>query len=395
MIVPKKDKLGRYTIRFWRSNDSRPFKLLEKEAGTLTYKQAKEAALTFYNTFEAPPEPDSRPSISQVVNVYLEAGATSLAPSSILETRSYLKNKFLPFWKDRSVEDLTVLDVERYKTFRLSQASRKGGQIKGGSINREVAIFLAAVNRCYELGILKTNPFAGRKIKKFPKVTRLEYFEREEWKRFIEAFSDREQILQDVKKNCRISGSSAEREAYLTNVQKGADLFRVLLLTASRISEILDLRRSAVNFRAGTVSVYQSKTKTSKHLNMTPELRAILERLSLESTDKAGGFIFTRFDGKPFPVVQAENIFRVGMRLSGLKRPFTPHSVRHTSCSWLAIAGVPIQKIQVIAGHKNIASTMIYAHLSPASLDTSLGVLSEEPKSANGVDTPGYVVAAK
>lgn len=40
---------------------------------------------------------------------------------------------------------------------------------------------------------------------------------------------------------------------------------------------------------------------------------------------------------------------------------------RHTFCSWLAIAGRSIKDIQVLAGHKTIAMSARYAHLSPES----------------------------
>jgi integrase len=43
------------------------------------------------------------------------------------------------------------------------------------------------------------------------------------------------------------------------------------------------------------------------------------------------------------------------------------HSNRHTFCSWLAMAGVSIKEIQVLAGHKTITMGARYAHFSPES----------------------------
>jgi len=43
---------------------------------------------------------------------------------------------------------------------------------------------------------------------------------------------------------------------------------------------------------------------------------------------------------------------------------YTWHNNRHTFCSWLAIAGVNLKEIQVLAGHKTIAMTAYNAHLS-------------------------------
>ena len=44
---------------------------------------------------------------------------------------------------------------------------------------------------------------------------------------------------------------------------------------------------------------------------------------------------------------------------------YTWHNNRHTFCSWLAMAGVSIKEIQELAGHKTIAMSARYAHLSP------------------------------
>ncbi|NIT60961.1 MAG: tyrosine-type recombinase/integrase, partial [Aliifodinibius sp.] len=41
------------------------------------------------------------------------------------------------------------------------------------------------------------------------------------------------------------------------------------------------------------------------------------------------------------------------------------HTLRHTFASHLALKGVPIQQISLLLGHKDIQTTMIYAHLLP------------------------------
>jgi integrase len=44
---------------------------------------------------------------------------------------------------------------------------------------------------------------------------------------------------------------------------------------------------------------------------------------------------------------------------------YTWHNNRHTFCSWLAMVGATIKEIQDAAGHKTIAMSARYAHLSP------------------------------
>jgi site-specific recombinase XerD len=48
------------------------------------------------------------------------------------------------------------------------------------------------------------------------------------------------------------------------------------------------------------------------------------------------------------------------------------HSLRHTTGSWLAMRGVPMQHIQTILGHSDSAVTEKYSHLAPETLDRAM-----------------------
>lgn len=52
------------------------------------------------------------------------------------------------------------------------------------------------------------------------------------------------------------------------------------------------------------------------------------------------------------------------------------HTLRHTFCSHLMMAGVPMRTIQVLAGHENIKTTERYAHLAPEFLAQSVERIS-------------------
>lgn len=64
--------------------------------------------------------------------------------------------------------------------------------------------------------------------------------------------------------------------------------------------------------------------------------------------------------------------FETAVRLSGIRSTppdhVTIHTLRHTFGSHLAMAGVPMHVIQKLMGHRNLATTERYAHLSPASI---------------------------
>lgn len=54
---------------------------------------------------------------------------------------------------------------------------------------------------------------------------------------------------------------------------------------------------------------------------------------------------------------------------------FVMHALRHTFCSRLAMAGVPIVTIKELAAHANISTTMRYAHLSDKTLAAAMATL--------------------
>lgn len=54
---------------------------------------------------------------------------------------------------------------------------------------------------------------------------------------------------------------------------------------------------------------------------------------------------------------------------------FVPHILRHTCCTRLVKAGVPLPKVMKWMGHKNINTTMGYSHLIPKDLDDAADLL--------------------
>lgn len=51
------------------------------------------------------------------------------------------------------------------------------------------------------------------------------------------------------------------------------------------------------------------------------------------------------------------------------------HRLRHTFCAHLVMAGVPLRRVQLLAGHADYKTTEIYAHLAPAGSRETVGKL--------------------
>lgn len=79
--------------------------------------------------------------------------------------------------------------------------------------------------------------------------------------------------------------------------------------------------------------------------------------------------------GRVFAIHNSKGWFESARAKSGVKN-FRWHDLRHTFCSRLAMANVPLETIQVLAGHKTISITAKYAHLAPSTLHTAVELIS-------------------
>jgi integrase/recombinase XerC len=130
-----------------------------------------------------------------------------------------------------------------------------------------------------------------------------------------------------------------------------------------RLSELIQLKESAINFSTDSVKV-KGKGNKERIIPMHRPLKIQLERyLEAKKTVgyiKANGYLFvTNKSNKMYPMM----VWRIIRKY--LNHPNAhPHLLRHSYATHLLDAGAEINAIKDLLGHSSLAATQVYTHTS-------------------------------
>lgn len=231
---------------------------------------------------------------------------------------------FLEKHKIAKISQINTILIEKYKAHRLEE-------IQEVSVNREIDIIKAMLNRAVEWNYLHENPV--KRVKKLPvKKRAIRYLSKEEIDKLLKAVDE-----------------------------KWKPIIYTFLYTGLRKQELQFLRWEDIDLDKRQITIQNQDIFHTK--NYKPRIIDINDKLYevLKGLKKNGTYVFGVKNDKPF-LSNFDRGFRQQRKKVGLN-DVSPHILRHTFASHLIMSGVPLATVKELMGHQDIRTTMIYAHI--------------------------------
>lgn len=144
-------------------------------------------------------------------------------------------------------------------------------------------------------------------------------------------------------------------------------LIEILYGCGLRISELIDLTVSNIEFEAGFVKVV-GKGNKQRLVPLGEFARAAIEnyldspvRRRFKTT--GGQVLFVNRVGEPLSRVGVWKTIKKLVARAGLTKAVTPHTFRHSFATHLLVGGADLRTVQEMLGHADISTTEIYTQI--------------------------------
>ncbi len=243
-------------------------------------------------------------------------------------------------WSKRQISTITHKDV--------LNLHHQLGMKRGKTIaNRVVELLRAVFNRCKKLKLIDLiNPAEG--IEHFKEVTRDRFLLGDEIPRFFAAL---------------------ECES-----EQNRDHFLLALLTGARKSNVLSMRWQDIDFNLGHWRIPGEESKNGQPM-LIPLTKVATEILTRRRRVKNSEFVFPGMGVKGHMTSPKAAWMRVVARAE--LQNIRPHDLRRSLGSWMVNTGASIAIVGGALGHKDSASTKVYAQLAIDPIKGAMEVAAE------------------
>ncbi len=145
-------------------------------------------------------------------------------------------------------------------------------------------------------------------------------------------------------------------------------MLELLYATGLRVSELISLRQSQVNFNQGVLRIVgkggrerliplgEEAQRWLRDFIDSPRMEILLER----QTD----FLFPTRRGDCMTRQAFWHIIKRYAQKAGINKKLSPHSLRHAFATHLLNRGADLRVVQLLLGHSDLSTTQIYTHVA-------------------------------
>ena len=146
-----------------------------------------------------------------------------------------------------------------------------------------------------------------------------------------------------------------------------------------RISEAVRLKPTDIDSQRMVIRVDQGKGQKDRYVMLSPKLLEILR--SWWRVNQPRQWLFpSDIPGRHISKDAVEQACQKARRLSGIRKPITPHSLRHGFAVHLLESGTDIRTIQLLLGHRSLATTARYLRIATSKVCSTSSPLDLLPR---------------
>ena len=153
---------------------------------------------------------------------------------------------------------------------------------------------------------------------------------------------------------------------------RDAAMLALMYAAGLRVSELVSLETSSLDFRTGLVRVRGKGGKT-RLVPVAPPALELAQVYLQYARDKVPHAehepaLFLSNQGKPMTRNRFWQLLKSYLAQTGLPRETSPHTLRHSFATHLLEGGADLRAIQEMLGHASLSTTELYTHVSPEHL---------------------------
>jgi len=140
-------------------------------------------------------------------------------------------------------------------------------------------------------------------------------------------------------------------------------IFLLMLRCGLRVSEVCRLTWQAVDLQASTIRVNNGKGQVDRIAYISPDLEKALDLWHQRSPQSDYLFPSRKVRLAPLGRREIHCLMSKYLRLASIDKRYYPHCLRHTFATQLLNAGVSLEVLKELMGHRSIQMTLRYTQL--------------------------------